>query len=106
VTFGSGIPVSANVAGCIELLDPANVACATPVQAVNECEHQACDTACAGPGAFPSCVAAADEGACSPYAHEAMCELTEADGGVAAPCVTGTTFEELFLAAAKAFCGG
>jgi hypothetical protein len=106
VSFGTAGIVSVNVAGCIELLDPADVACATPVQAELECEHEACESACPGPVQFPSCVAAADEGACASYAHGATCTLAEADGGAAASCVAGATFEDLFLVAAKVFCGG
>jgi hypothetical protein len=101
-----GTTVSVNVAGCIELLDPTNLACATSVQQADECEHQACDTPCPALGAFESCVTAVDKGACAPYVQAATCQGGEADGGAARACVAGATFGDLFAAAARAFCGG
>jgi hypothetical protein len=101
-----GATVSVNVAGCIELLDPANTACATSVQQADECEHEACDTACPALADFDSCVAVADEGPCATYAQGSACQAMEADGGPASACVAGATFGELFAAAAKVFCGG
>ncbi len=101
-----GTTVSVNIAGCIELLDPTNLACATPIQQADECEHQACDTACPALADFDSCVSAADQGACAAYAQGSTCESAEADGGPAQSCVLGTTFEDLFVVAAKTFCAG
>jgi hypothetical protein len=101
-----GTTVSVNVAGCIELLDPTNLACARSVQQADECEHQACDTPCPALGAFESCVTAADKGACASYVQAATCQGSEADGGAARACAAGASFGDLFAAAARAFCGG
>jgi hypothetical protein len=98
--------VSVNVAGCIELLDPANAACPTPVQQADECQHEACDKACPALADFDSCVAVADHGVCATYVQGSDCQATEADGGPARACVAGATFGDLFAAAAQVFCGG
>jgi hypothetical protein len=104
VDYGS--TVSVNVAGCIELLDPANAGCAMPVQQADQCQHEACDTACPALADFDSCVAVADQGICAAYAQGSVCQATEADGGPARACVAGAAFGDLFAAAAQVFCGG
>jgi hypothetical protein len=105
-TSTEGDVVSVNVAGCIELLDPMKVACAMSVQEADECDHQACDTTCPGLADFDSCVMVADQGACAPFVKGATCQAAEADGGAAAACVRGMTFEDRFVAVAEVFCGG
>jgi hypothetical protein len=108
VDFGN--TVSINVAGCIELLDPAQVACATAAQQADACQHQACDASCPVTTAssfadWKACIVAASSGECMSYLQAASCLNTEADGGAAASCVTGMTFEDQYLAIAKVFCG-
>ncbi|HEY8039294.1 MAG TPA: hypothetical protein VIF15_05845 [Polyangiaceae bacterium] len=108
---GSGAAVvSLNVAGCIELLDPGQLSCATQVQDVDECEHQACDAACpvtsdATFGYWKACTTAAGRGECSSYVSGASCQSAFVDAGAAAPCVSGATFQDAFIAIATVFCG-
>jgi hypothetical protein len=104
-----GTTVSLNVAGCIELLDPSQLACATSVQQADQCEHHACDMSCpvVDPPSFEhytQCVDAAAAGECATYAMPAQCRNVES--GPAAACNAGMSFQDAFTALAKAFCGG
>jgi hypothetical protein len=106
---GTGGTVSVNVAGCVEILDPSQVSCATAVQQADECQHQACDATCpvtdsTSFGDWQACVAAAAQGECSGHLQAAACVNGE-DAGPAAACVDGQSFEDQFLAIATVFCG-
>lgn len=110
-----GMTVSINVAGCIELLDPSQLACSGLVQLADVCQHQACDAACpvsptdpASFGDWQACVASTGQtgqGECNAYLASAACAEAE-DAGPAAACVTGKTFQDDFVAVASVFCGG
>jgi hypothetical protein len=106
-----------NVAGCIELLDPAHVSCAMALQAFDACSHQACDvdpdagSLCVlnpgDPSSFTKwkyCIAAAQTGECASYGQAADCLGTE-DAGPAAGCVTGQSTRDLYNFIAPLFCG-
>jgi len=103
-----GMMVSLNIAGCIELKDPAQVTCATSLEQADACEHQACDAPCSkyDLAAYDQCIAAADQGACATYVSAAGCAAAEADGGAAAVCLGGQTFQDKFTALAQVFCAG
>jgi hypothetical protein len=107
---GEGGIVSVNVAGCIEILDPSQLPCAESVQQADECEHAACDAVCpvndaASFANWEACVNASANGECLTYATSAQCESGE-DSGPAAACVTGSDFQDQFMAVATVFCGG
>jgi len=113
VDYGNGSgqgTVSVNVAGCVELLDPARVTCATSVQQADECQHQACDAICpvsddTSFANWQACIGAAANGPCLGYLMSAGC-VTSEDAGPAATCVSGTDFESEFIDIATVFCGG
>jgi hypothetical protein len=101
--------VSANVAGCVELLDPSKVACATSVQQADECQHQACDSVCPVTDStsfanWQACINAAAQTSCLSYLESAACVNAE-DAGPAATCVDGPDFESEFVNIATVFCG-
>jgi hypothetical protein len=107
---GAGGTVALNVAGCVEILDPSQLVCATSVQVADECQHAACDTSCpvtdvASYTDWQACIDAAGTGECVAYLQSAACVNAE-DAGPAAACVTGQTFEDEFFAIADVFCGG
>jgi hypothetical protein len=103
--------VEIDFAGCLALVDPANVACAQAYQADVECTHAACDscprvTDTASAQSYASCLEAANMAACSSYATASRCAFDAADGGDAAKCLfAGMTFAELYAAIAPLFCG-
>ncbi len=105
----AGGTVSVNVAGCVELLDPTQLSCATSAQQADECEHQACDTTCPVSDSatfqnWQACIAASAACECNTYDQAAACVNAE-DAGPAAACVDGQTFSDQFLAVATVFCG-
>jgi hypothetical protein len=106
-----GTTVSLNVAGCIELLDPGALACATSVQQADDCEHKACDATCppvtdeASFGNWQACVSASVSGVCATYTAAARCAQGELDAGAAARCISAPTFAEQFSAIGQVFCG-
>jgi hypothetical protein len=109
---GAGGTVSVNVAGCVETLDPSQLPCAEAVQQADECQHAACDTVCpvsdlASFAEWQRCIDASalapGSAECAPYLASAAC-VNGDDAGPAAACVTGTTFEDEFLAIATVFC--
>jgi hypothetical protein len=113
INYGDGSgqgTVSVNVAGCVELLDPSKVPCATSVQQADECQHQACDPVCPVMDAtsfadWQACVGAAAQTTCASYLASAACVNAE-DAGPAATCVGGADFETEFVDIATVFCGG
>jgi len=103
--------VEANGAGCIALLDPSAIDCAKAVQALDQCEHAACDPVCGAASAmafddWDQCTAAANACGCKSWfgASDCIKQIT-ADGGPAAQCLIGQTFEDFFSVAAEVFCG-
>ena len=99
-----GAFVTANVAGCIELMvdsaigaEPrcvdggaAELACAKAAQAVDGCELAACEANCnvhdtASLAAYQTCASVADGSGCSTYAQAALCASPDAGGGSCGP---------------------
>jgi hypothetical protein len=109
-----GTTVSVNVAGCLELLDPAQIACSASVQAADACQHQACDGACpvsaadaASFGDWQACIASTGQqaGECRAALEAATCAAElEGDAGPAVVCVAGKSFQDDFLSIAAVFC--
>ncbi len=107
-----GTFVDRNVAGCIELADPAHGApCAKAVQALSGCEQAACAANCPvdDPTSlvqFKTCSSEADDAGCASYAAKAACQGAELDldGGAAIIC-NGMSFEEFYVAVVPLFCG-
>jgi hypothetical protein len=103
--------IETNESGCIALLDPSALACAEAVQALDECEHAACDLVChAGTDAtfddWVQCSAAANGCGCAPELAATSCvQAIAAGNGPAAECLVGQTFEDLFEITADVFCG-
>lgn len=100
-----------NGAGCIALLDPSALDCAKAVQANDECEHAACDPVCGATNAvafdeWDQCGAAANTCGCSSWFAASNCvKAIAADGGPAAQCLVGQTFQDFFSVVAAVFCG-
>jgi hypothetical protein len=108
-TAGGTGTVSVNVAGCVELLDPSKLGCATSVQQADECQHQACDAICpvidsTSFANWQACINAAAQTSCLSYLESAACVNAE-DAGPAATCVSGPDFESEFIDIATVFCG-
>ncbi len=103
--------VGGNVPGCIELTDPtpANLSCATAVQALSDCELAACQANCpvsdpASLAARQACGTAADMTGCDSYfdAASSLCSMAP-DGGLATACMD-TTFKAFYDAVVPLFC--
>ncbi|MGA7124255.1 MAG: hypothetical protein WBY94_29405 [Polyangiaceae bacterium] len=107
----SGGVVETNGSGCIALVDPSAIDCAKAVQANDECEHAACDPVCrAGSAAafdqWDQCGAAANTCGCGSWFAASNCvQDIAADGGLAAQCLVGQTFQDFFSVTAAVFCG-
>jgi hypothetical protein len=103
--------VSVNVAGCVEIVDTQNGAtCAAAMQAFDACGHAACDSVCPVTNdpsfqLWEQCVQTADAVGCKSYFTAATCANAEAaDGGAAAGCFIGSSFEDLYKSVAPFFC--
>jgi hypothetical protein len=102
--------VGGNVAGCIELAAPTEIACARAVQAQTDCELAACQANC--PVSDPTsltardaCTMAADMAGCSSFVQAASaCRAAEADAGTAAPCAPAA-FKDFYDLVVPLFCG-
>jgi MYXO-CTERM domain-containing protein len=114
-TFGNIIVSESNLAGCIELADPAGLACATALQDRTDCDEAACTTQCpivddASFLQWQTCENNADNAAssCGAYFQATSCAASEMpDGGVAAACfpaAANPTFEDDYGAIAPVFC--
>ncbi len=114
-TFGNILVSDPNVAGCIELADPAGLACATKLQDRLDCDEQACTTQCPvtdDPSfqQWQTCLTNADNAAasCQTFYQATSCASSEMpDGGVAAACfptAANPTFEDDYNAVAPVFC--
>jgi hypothetical protein len=98
----------ANLPGCIELLDPGNLKCATAVQELFDCEIAVCAPSCpvtdqASFDRYTACVTEADTTSCSTYAAAAACADYEADGGPASRCFQAT-FADFYKGIVPLFC--
>jgi hypothetical protein len=98
-----------NEPGCLDLVDPAESACAQAAESQTECEHALCDSSCpvsdtASFDAWQQCAADADEGACGGYDGTCLDAVLAADGGGAA--CGGVDFPTAFANVATVFCGG
>jgi hypothetical protein len=109
LTFGEF--VGGNVAGCIEVTTPSDLLCAQKVQALSDCEIDACQANC--PVTDPQslvdrqhCASEATKmGLCFAYAGMASaCQAAEADAGLAEPCMN-TGFKAFYDAVVPLFCG-
>jgi len=102
--------ISVNVAGCMEIADPANgLACAKAYQAADACERAACSANCpvtdeASFQLYLACVSDAAKTGCASFTSALACVSAEADAGASA-CFAGQTFADSYLAVAPIFCG-
>jgi MYXO-CTERM domain-containing protein len=114
-TLGNIIVSEPNLAGCIELADPAGLACATKLQDRTDCDDEACAAQCPvtdDPSfqLWQTCLDNADQaaGSCQAYYDATSCAASEMpDGGVAEACFPTTanpTFEDDYNALAPVFC--
>ena len=114
-TYGNIIVSESNLAGCIELADPAGLACATALQDRTDCDEAACTPQCpivddASFQQWQTCENNADNAAssCGAYFQATSCAASEMpDGGVAAACfpaAANPTFEDDYDAIAPVFC--
>jgi hypothetical protein len=100
--------VGKNTAGCIELVEPGGLPCATAVQALTGCELQACQANCpvsssASLDAYYECAQAADGAGCASYAAMASCDQG-LDGSPASVC-DSAAFKDFYDAVVPLFCG-
>jgi len=100
--------VGKNTAGCIELVDPGGLPCATAVQALTGCELQACQANCpvSSPASlddYYECAQVADSAGCASYAATASCSQG-LDGSPASVC-DSAAFKDFYDAVVPLFCG-
>jgi uncharacterized membrane protein YgcG len=114
-TLGNIIVSEPNLAGCVEIADPAGLSCATKLQDRTDCDEQACTVQCPvtdDPSfqLWQTCVANADNaaGSCQTYYQATSCVSSEMpDGGVAEACFTTAAnpgFADDYAAIAPVFC--
>jgi hypothetical protein len=110
--FADGF-VKANVAGCVEVESPSDLACAKAQQALFECELAACSANCpvvdsASLAQYETCSGQADDAGCQAYYSAAQCLRSDddasADGGGSSPC-EALTFEAFYESVVPVFCG-
>ena len=96
-----------NIGGCIALLEPCNVACATAVETAFQCEVDACDNNCAfdSVNAYDTCSIKADGCGCQLYADPAQCTANLTAPHPSAECVNQTSFQGYYNVMAPLFCG-
>lgn len=104
--------VNINIPGCMELTDPAGgLMCAKAYQAADACDRAACAANCpvtddASFQLYQACLQQAGGGGCKSYAQGSACASAEADGGPAARCFMGQSFQDLYSIVVPIFCGG
>lgn len=114
-TVGNIIVSEPNLAGCIEIADPAGLSCATKLQDRTDCDEAACNTVCPvtdDPSfqLWETCETNADNaaGSCEAYYDATSCVDSEMpDGGAAEACfptVANPGFEDGYNAIAPVFC--
>ncbi|MDP9036534.1 MAG: hypothetical protein M3O50_17165, partial [Myxococcota bacterium] len=98
-----------NTGGCLELLSQ-GTACATKVQAIDQCSHAACDVTCAqAPTSYQDqCTRSAYAGPCMAYALSSVCATADGGGTPEALCqaVAGGSLSAQVQQLAPYFCGG
>jgi hypothetical protein len=105
--------VQANIAGCIELESPSNLACAQAQQALSDCELAACAANCpvvdqASLVLYEQCANQADGAGCLAYYSAALCLQTEVEAGAGSgpeSACLAPTFEAFYAAIVPVFCG-
>lgn len=113
--LGNIIVSEPNLAGCVEIADPAGLSCATKLQDRTDCDDSACTAQCPvtdDPSfqLWQTCLTNADNaaGSCQAYYQATSCVSSEMpDGGVAEACFTtaaNPTFEDDYNAVAPVFC--
>ncbi len=110
--IGHGSFVTANVAGCLELVDAttSGVACAKAVQALAGCELLACEANCnvhdpPSLNAYEACATTADQAGCAMYASASSCVQGLQEAGDAVAQCLAQDFATFYGAAARLFCG-
>jgi hypothetical protein len=102
--------VGGNVAGCIEVTAPSDIACAKAVQALTDCEDAACQANCPVSDVSSlterqECAAEADPMGCLSFFDLASaCRAAEADAGYAEPCMN-SGFKDFYDVVVPLFCG-
>jgi hypothetical protein len=105
--------VQTNVAGCLELEAPLDLACAQAQQALSDCELAACSANCpvvdqASLVVYEKCAEQADATGCQAYYAAAACLRAQADAGVdggpESVCLA-PSFEAFYQAVVPLFCG-
>lgn len=101
--------VSINVAGCMEIKQ-GNQTCAKAYQASDACNEAACAANCpvtddASFQLYQACVQQAAANGCKTYGQAAACADAAADGGAAAVCFQGQSFQDLYNSVVPVFCG-
>jgi hypothetical protein len=101
--------VTANVAGCLELVAPGSLSCARAVQALGGCELAACGANCpvhdaASLANYESCAKQVESAGCQTYATGASCALSEPDAAPKAALCLGD-FQSFYSAVVPIFCG-
>jgi hypothetical protein len=104
-----GTFLTTNVAGCVELTDPAGLSCAKALQALSGCQLYACEANCpvndsASRMAFDSCADQASHAGCASYYTATGCASSERDSGRAADCLL-PAFLDFYNAVVPLFCG-
>ena len=115
VQYGNGGEEYINSAGCVWLAEPCNLACATALESLVECESAACATCDVptDPNSYMSCASEARQMCgCTGYYSSTNCvgamAQTPAQHPAFATCFGGTltaTFEQLYLSVATYMCG-
>lgn len=110
--IGHGSFVTANVAGCLELVDATSsgLACAKAVQALAGCELLACEANCdvhdvASLNAYETCASTADQAGCGTYSSASSCVQGLQEAGDAVAQCLAQDFATFYGAAARLFCG-
>ena len=102
--------VSINIPGCVEIKDTAGgLACAKAYQASEKCNDAACAANCpvtddASFQLYQACVQQASANGCKTYSTAAACANAEQDGGAAADCFKGQSFQDLYNNVVPVFC--
>ena len=104
--------VQINVPGCVALLEPCNVACATAYQAAFMCEAAACEPGCPATSSaswfmsYQACATTADGCGCEKYTAASAC-VSSLVGPLhpASACLSGNNFQEYYAEVAPLFCG-
>jgi hypothetical protein len=108
-----GTFITSNVAGCIQLILPGDLSCATAEAALVGCELAACEANCpvsdsATRAAYDACTSQADGAGCQSYGQMASCvqSLEDAGPNAASPVENcSLPFDAFYQAVVPIFCG-